>query len=87
MVVDGRANTEGEEEEEMNYQMHFDPYLSEHLNHRHHELLQEMEGLRLEKQLRQNRRGQASRLTALVWRARCFIGQSLQTTPSPCGCR
>jgi len=45
----------------MNYQMHFDPYLSEHLNHRHHELLQEMEVLRLEKRLRQNRKGQALR--------------------------
>jgi hypothetical protein len=71
----------------MNYQMHFDPYLSEHLNHRHHELLQEMEVLRLEKRLRQNRKGQASQFTALVWRARCFIGRSLQTSPSPYGCR
>ncbi len=66
----------------MNYQMHFDPYLIEHLNHRHEELLQEMETLRLEKRLQENRRGQASRLTALIRRARWCTGQSLQGNPS-----
>jgi hypothetical protein len=47
--------TEGKEEEEMNYQMHFDPYLMEHLKQRDDELLQEMEALRLEERLRENR--------------------------------
>lgn len=39
----------------MNYQMHFDPYLIEHLNQRHEELLQQMEVLRLEERLREKR--------------------------------
>ena len=67
----------------MNYQMHFDPYLIEHLNHRHQQLLQEMEAIHLNKQSRENRRGWASLFT-LLRRARCFIGESLQTSPSPC---
>jgi hypothetical protein len=71
----------------MNYQMHFDPYLIEHLYHRHEELLQEMEVLRLKKRLRQNRRGQASRFTALLRRTHRCVGQSLQGSPSPCAGR
>jgi hypothetical protein len=65
--------TEREQDEEMNYQMHFEPYLIEHVNHRREELLQEMEVLSLEKRLRESRRGQASRLTALVRMARYRI--------------
>ena len=71
----------------MNYQTHFDPYLIEHLYHRHEELLQEMEVLRLKKRLRQNRRGQVSRLTTFLRRTRCRTGQSLQGSPSPCAGR
>ena len=52
----------------MNYQMHFDPYLIEHLNHRHEELLQEMEGLHLEERLREDRASSSSRLVALAKR-------------------
>ena len=71
----------------MNYQMYLDPYLIEYLNHRHEELLQEMEVLRLKKRLRQNRRGQASRFTALLRRTHRCVGQSLQGSPSPCAGR
>ena len=71
----------------MNYQMYLDPYLIEYLNHRHEELLQEMEALRLERRLRENGRGQVSRLTTFLRRTRCRTGQSLQGSPSPCGCR
>jgi hypothetical protein len=79
--------TEGEQDKEMNYQMHVEPYLIERVNHHHEELLQEMEALSLEKRLRENRRGQASGLTALVRSTRYRIGQSLQGSPSPCRCR
>jgi hypothetical protein len=68
----------------MNYQMHFDPYQIEHLNQRHEELLQQMEVLRLEERLRENRGGYAARFTALILRLRCYMGQSLQGSPSPC---
>jgi hypothetical protein len=46
----------------MNYQMYLDPYLIEHLNHRHEELLQEME------RLREDRAASSSRLVALAKR-------------------
>jgi hypothetical protein len=66
--------TEGKEEEEMNYQMHFDPYLIEHLNHRQEELLQVVETLRLQEQLRKNRKARgSSRLAALVKRGRLLV--------------
>lgn len=52
----------------MNYQMHFDPYLIEHLNQRHEELVQEMEGLRLQERLREDRASSGSRLVALARR-------------------
>jgi hypothetical protein len=69
----------------MNYQMHFDPYRIEHLKQHHEDLLQEMEALRLEERLRENREGYASRFTALIRRLRCYIaGQSLQGSPLPC---
>ena len=68
----------------MIFQMHFEPYLVEHVNQRHEELLQELEALRLKKRLRENRRGQASRLIALFRRALYYMGQSLQGSPSPC---
>jgi len=68
----------------MNYQMHFDPYRVEHLRH-HEDLLQEMEALRLEERLRENREGYPSRFTALIRRLRCYMGgQSLQGSPLPC---
>jgi hypothetical protein len=58
----------------MNYQMHFDPYLIEHLNHRQEELLQEVEALRLQEQLRKNRKARgSSRLAALVERGRLLV--------------
>ena len=47
----------------MNYQMHFDPYLIEHLKQRDEELLQEMEALRLQKH--DLRHGQ---VPAVLWR-------------------
>jgi hypothetical protein len=81
VLLDGRAR---KEDEEMNYQMHFDPYQTEHLNQRHKELLQQMEVLRLEERLRENRGGYAARFTALIRRLRCYMGQSLQGSPSPC---
>jgi hypothetical protein len=72
----------------MNYQMmHFDPYRIDCLNQHHEELIQGVEALRLEKRLRENRRGQASRLTAFLRRTRCGIGQSLQGSLSPSRCR
>ena len=52
----------------MNYQMHFDPYLIEHLNQRHEELLQQMEALRLEKRLRKHHEGSGLRLVAYFLR-------------------
>ena len=52
----------------MNYQMHFDPYLIEHLNQRSEELLEEMEGLRLQERLREDRQSSGSRLVALARR-------------------
>jgi hypothetical protein len=76
---------EGEQDKEMNYQMHVEP--DQWSKQRHEELLQEMEALSLEKRLRENRRGQASRLTALLRRARYRMGQSLHLSPSPCRCR
>jgi hypothetical protein len=81
VLLDGRAR---KEDEEMNYQMHFDPYQTEHLTQRHKELLQHMEVLRLEERLRENRGGYAARFTALIRRLRCSMGQSLQGSPSPC---
>jgi hypothetical protein len=69
----------------MNSQMHVEP--DQWSKQRHEELLQEMEALSLEKRLRENRRWQASRLTALVRRTRYRIGQTLQGSPSPCRCR
>jgi hypothetical protein len=81
VLLDGRAR---KEDEEMNYQMHFDPYRIEHLNQRHKELLQQMEVLRLEERLRENRGGYAARFTDLIRRLRCSMGQSLQDSPSPC---
>jgi hypothetical protein len=58
----------------MNYQMHFDPYLIEHLNHRQEELLQEVEALRLQEQLRKNLKARgSSRLAALVERGRLLV--------------
>jgi hypothetical protein len=39
----------------MNYQMHFDPYMGEHLKQRDEELLQEMEAQRLKERLQENR--------------------------------
>jgi hypothetical protein len=81
VLLDGRAR---KEDEEMNYQMHFDPYHTEHLNQRHEELMQHMEVLRLEERLRENRGGYAARFTDLIRRFRCYMGQSLQGSPSPC---
>jgi hypothetical protein len=52
----------------MNYQMHFDPYLSKHLNQRGEELVQEMEHLRLKERLRADRRSSALQLVALTRR-------------------
>jgi hypothetical protein len=80
VLQDGRAR---KEDEEMNYQMHFDPYLIEHLNQRHEELLQQMEVLRLEERLREKREGYALRFTALIWSLSCYMGQGLQGSPSP----
>jgi hypothetical protein len=58
----------------MNYQMHFDPYLIEHLKERHEELLQEKEALRFQEQLRKNRKARgSSRLAALVKRGRLLV--------------
>jgi hypothetical protein len=58
----------------MNYQMHFDPYLIEHLNHRQEELLQVVATLRLQEQLRKNRKARgSSRLAALVKRGRLLV--------------
>ena len=50
--------------------MHFDPYLIEHLNHRQEELLQEVEALRLQEQLRKNRkaRGALRSVAHYMWR-------------------
>jgi hypothetical protein len=80
VLLDGRAR---KEDEEMNYQMHFDPYQTEHLNQRHEELMQHMEVLRLEERLRENHGGYAARFTDLIRRLRCYMGQSLQGSPSP----
>ena len=74
----------------MNYQMHFDPYQTEHLNQRHEELMQHMEVLRLEERLRENRGGYAARFTALIRRLRCYIvgvQSSLAGSPASCGDR
>jgi len=69
----------------MHYQMHFDPNRIEHLKQHHEDLPQEMEALRLEERLRENREGYASRFTALIRRLRCYIaGQSLQGSRLPC---
>ena len=69
----------------MNYQTHFNPYRIEHLKQHHEDLLQEMEALRLEERLRENREAYPSRFTALIRRLRCYIaGQSLQGSPLPC---
>jgi hypothetical protein len=55
--------------EEMNYQMHFDPYMREHLKQREEELLREVEALRLEERLRKNRKLlRGSRLATLISR-------------------
>jgi predicted dithiol-disulfide oxidoreductase (DUF899 family) len=63
--------------EEMNYQMHFDPYMREHLNQRDEELLREVEALRLEERLRKNRKVlPGSRLAALVKRGRLLVSKA-----------
>jgi hypothetical protein len=63
--------------EEMNYQMHLDPYMREHLNQRDEELLREVEALRLEERLRKNRKVlPGSRLAALVKRGRLLVSKA-----------
>ena len=59
----------------MNYQMHFDPYLREHLRHqREEELAQEAEMLALQRRVRKNRKVRgSSRLFALVERGRLLL--------------
>jgi hypothetical protein len=59
----------------MNYQMHFDPYMGEHLKQRDEELLQEMEAQRLKERLQENRTPpRGLRLAALVTRGRLLVG-------------
>jgi len=59
----------------MNYQMHFDPYLMEHSTQGEQELLREMHSLRLQEQLRKNRKVRSSsRLAALAKRDRLLGG-------------
>jgi hypothetical protein len=78
VLLDGRAR---KEDEEMNYQMHFDPYQTEHLNQRHKELLQQMEVLRLEERLRENRGGYvcdsqpSSGGSAAIWARVCKVAR------------
>jgi len=63
--------------EEMNYQMHFGPYMREHLKQRDEDLLREVEALRLEERLRKNRKVlRGSRLAALVKRGRLLVGKA-----------
>jgi hypothetical protein len=65
----------------MNYQVHFD--LHHWSGRRREEALREAKRSRLGERLREDRRGRASRSTALLRRARCCVGQSLQGSPSP----
>jgi hypothetical protein len=61
----------------MDYQMHFDPYMREHLKQRDEDLLREVEALRLEERLRKNRKVlRGSRLAALVKRGRLLVGKA-----------
>ena len=69
----------------MKYQMHFD--LHYWSGRRREEALREARRSLLEERLRENRRGRASRFTALLRRARCCAGQSLQGSPAPCAGR
>jgi hypothetical protein len=69
----------------MNYQMHLD--LHHWSEQRREEALGEVRTMRLEKRLRENRGGQASRLTALSRRRHRCVGRGLQGSPSPCAGR
>ena len=61
----------------MDYQMHFGPYMREHLKQRDEDLLREVEALRLEERLRKNRKVlRGSRLAALVKRGRLLVGKA-----------
>jgi hypothetical protein len=55
VLLDGRAK-EGKEDEQMTYQMHFDPYLIEHLMQRREEMLKEAQRRSLIKQAGDRRR-------------------------------
>jgi hypothetical protein len=57
----------------MNYQMHFDPYTREHLKQRDEELLQEMEALRLQRQLRKNRQVRSWQLATWLKRDKLLV--------------
>jgi hypothetical protein len=65
LLDSSRVNTERQEEEEMNHYMDFDPYL---IRERNQQVQRDVHALRLEEQLREERRSSGSRFVSLAKR-------------------